>query len=148
MFLCLTCSLITCFGVYLVCIHLVLLFLLENLVSGFSIAAQYLLDSCLIPHRYMPLLSRFLGCFLSARYLLDLSKSFYYRYLLDTSRSIKILFSLEARYLLNISSYVFTFISEVQPCFVQNQISQSLSLLSLSKPNLFTKNLPPFKFSA
>ena len=45
MFLCLTCSLIACFGVYLVCIHLVLLLLLEKSLSSLSIVAQHLIGS-------------------------------------------------------------------------------------------------------
>ena len=49
MFLCLICSLIAYFRVYLVCFHLVLLLLLENHFSSISIAAQHLLNSCLIP---------------------------------------------------------------------------------------------------
>ena len=48
-FLCLTCSLIAYLGVYLVCIHLVLLLLFENLFSGFLIATRHLLNSCSIP---------------------------------------------------------------------------------------------------
>ena len=44
---------------------------------------------------------------IDAQYLLNLSRSYCRRYLLDTSRSIKILFSIDAQYLLDLSSYVF-----------------------------------------
>ena len=48
MFECLTYFLVTCFGVYLDCIHFVLFFPLKNLVSGFLINARYLLNRSLI----------------------------------------------------------------------------------------------------
>ena len=45
MFLCLICSLIAYFGVYLVCIHLVLLPFLKNIFSGILIATRHALTA-------------------------------------------------------------------------------------------------------
>ena len=104
----------------------------------------------------MPLLSRFMGlfsiplnrqsdpsshffgvsvCLIDAQYLLNLYRSFCCRYLLDTQIELHFL-------------YIYIYIFEVQSSFAPNQISRSLSLLSQSKPFLFTKNLLPLKISA
>ena len=119
---------IACFGMYLVCIHLVLLLFLENLFSSISITARHLLNNCSIPlntclfywdfwvcSQYLSKDSpihqaKFFGvslCSIVAWYLLWFIEIFCPWYLLDTSRSIEIFFSIEARYLLNLSSYVF-----------------------------------------
>ena len=116
------------FWVYPNCIHLVLLLLLENSLSCLLIVARYLLDSSsiyassieisgfvLYTFRQIahPSSQFFFGvsvCSIDAQYPLDLSKSFFHQFLLDTSRSIEFLFSIEARYLLDISSYIFLYI--------------------------------------
>ena len=112
-----------------------------------------------IPPRYKPLLLRFLGFswYLSIdspihrakffvvfvysiafRYLPHSIKIFYRRYLLNSSRSIELLFSIEARYLLDLSICIFYIYSEVWPNFEPFQISWSLSLFSLDLKTLFS----------
>ena len=135
--------------------------LLEILSSG-------LLTNSSIPPQYKPLLLRFLGFsrYLSIdspihqakffvvfvysitfRYLPYSIEIFYHRYLLNT-QSIKLLFLIEARYLIDLLSCVFYIYSEVRPSFEPFQISRSLSLLSWSKNIILTKNLLPFMISA
>ena len=121
-------------------------------------------DTCSTDPRYKPHLLRFLGlsryfsidgpihqakffvvfvCSIASWYLPRSIENFCRWHLLNTSRSIELLFSIKARYLLNLSSYVFYIYIEVQPSFETSQISRSFSFLSWPKYLFFTKiNLP------
>ena len=118
--------------------------LLEILSSGLSTDSS-------IPPWYKPLLLISLGfswyllidspihqakffvvfvCSLAFRYLPLSIEIFYCWYLLDTSWSIELLFSIEARYLLYLSSCIFYIYFEVRPGFwTISNISISLSSL-------------------
>ena len=164
MFLCLTCSLNAYFDGYLGCIHLVFFLLLKIISLGLStdtstpsqyklfywdfwVSAWYFSINSLI-HQ-----AKFFGvsiCLITPRYLPRSIEIFCRWQLLDTSRCIELLFSIEARYLLDLLRCVFYIYFEVWPGFVQNKISRSLSLSLFSRPkNLFLpKILFPPSFSA
>ena len=77
---------------------------IQAFLSRFLGFSQYLLIDSLI-HR-----TKFFGvtvCSIASQYLPGTIKNFCRRHLLDTSRSIKLLFSIEARYLLDLSSCIF-----------------------------------------
>ena len=111
--------------------------------------------------RHKPLLSRFSGFsqYLSTHSrsikqnswtlcLLDTSKSFCHWHLLDTSRSIEILFSTPPQHQFNLLRSLFLYILEVWTGSLPSQTFQYFSLLSRSKPFLFSKILLPFKILA
>ena len=153
MFLCLTCSLNAYFDGYLGCIHLVFFLLLKIISLGLStdtstpsqyklfywdfwVSAWYLSINSLI-HQ-----AKFFGvsvCLITPRYLPRSIEIFCRWQLLDTSRCIELLFSIEARYLLDLLRCVFYIYFEVRPGFVQNQISLSLSLFSLDLKTFFSQ---------
>ena len=125
---------------------------LKNLISGFSIDARYLLDTCLfywdfwVCSQYLSINSSIHQAnsleSLTARYLLNLLRSFCHRYLLDTSLSIEILFSIPSKSIellfLYIYISIYMYIFEVWLDFTQTQISQSLSLFSFNPNHLFS----------
>jgi len=161
-FLCLTCSLNACFDGYLGCIHLVLFLLLKisfsRLSTNTSTPSRYKLfyQDFWVSARYLSIDSpiheaKFFEVFvysIAPRYLPQFIEIFYRRHLLDTSRYIKLLFSIEAQYLLDLSRCFFYIYFKVQPNFVHNQISRSLSLFSRPKNLFLPKILLPPSFSA
>ena len=110
--------------------------LIEALLSRFLGSTRYLSIDSLIHQAY------FLGVSvysIAPQYLSRSIETFYLQYLLNTSRSIELLFSVEAWYLLDLLICVFYIYFKVWLSFEPFQIFQSPSLISW--PKLLTLSL-------